>query len=430
MTKKEKTTAKKKDVAEEDSIREIKVRVVGVGGGGGSIISGISSDLKRVLFAAANTDLRALEEVTKRKKIKGFNFGKKVTGGLGTGMNVELGEKAAKEEYEEIKELFRGQDIVILVVSLGGGAGSGALPVFAAAAREMGVITYGFFTLPFLFEGEKKMKIAKSAIKKAMPHLNAVTILPNEKIFEIVDKNTPLKKALSVMNENLAQDLEGLVETIYETGLINIDFADVRAVLENRKGARKLTYLNTIEANLEEGSQEIVRKAVSNSLYSYDISSSRGVLFNITGGKDIGLADISAIAENIAHYTDGKAKIIVGIIQKQRYRDKIKIVLLATGCGEEYLQKEIGVEGEKRKPEKKKVEKPKKASPKKKSNKRKKTSKKEKTDKEKKIVISYDKNIIPPEKQKKPQSQEEEEIIKEEEKWDEPTFLRRINDDD
>ncbi len=425
MAKKEKIKKEKNNNTGEESIREIKVRVVGIGGGGGSIISGISADLKRVLFAAANTDVRALEEITKRKKIKGFAFGKKTTGGLGTGMDVGLGEKAAKEEYEEIKELFRGQDIVILVVSLGGGTGSGALPVFASAAREMGVITYGVFTLPFIFEGEKKMNIAKKAIKEASPHLNAITILPNEKIFEKVDKNTPLKKALSVINENLARNLEGLVETIYETGLINIDFADIRAVLESRRGVRKLAYLNTIEANLEEGAQEIVRKAVSNPLYSYDVSNSRGILFNITGGKDIGLTDISAIAENISHYTEERAKIIVGIMQKQKYRDKIKIVILATGCGTEYLNKEIGIKEEKKKPEKpekKEEEKPKK--------KRKEPKKKKDSSKKKKISVSYKKNTIVPEEKKKPESKEEKEILKEEEKWEKPAFLRRINDDD
>ncbi len=406
MSKKE---TKNKESYDEGPLREIKVRVVGVGGGGGSIISGISSSLKRVLFTAANTDSHALQEVTRKKKIKSFHFGAKITGGLGTGMDPHLGREAANGSIEEVKELFKGQDIVILVASLGGGTGSGALPIFASAARKTGSIVYGVFTLPFSFEGEKKMNISRKAIKETAPYLNAITILPNDKIFKVVDKSTPLKDALSKMNEMLAFNLEGLIETIHETGLINIDFADVRTVLDKRKGSRKLTYLSTTDAELQDGADEIVRKAVSNPLYPYKIEDARGVLFNITGGKDIGLMDVASISENISKYTNMKAKIIVGITQKKGFSNKVRIALLATGCGTDFFAEELG---EKKKPVRKK--KVKKKEPPKEP-----VVKKEEKKEEIRSSAMDVKNKL---------ESEEKRIIEEEDKWDKPSFLRREND--
>lgn len=403
MTKKKKKIKNK----EEDSLREIKIRVVGVGGGGGSIIAGVSLNIKKVFFSAVNTDLRALEEITKKKKIKGVVFGKTLTGGLGTGMDSKLGKEAALHDLEEVKKLFKDQDIVIFVASLGGGTGSGGVPVFSKAAKEMGCLTYGVFTLPFSFEGEKKTKVAKEAIKESSPYLHAVTILPNEKIFDVVDKNTPLKEALMAMNKELAESLEGLVETIYETGLINIDFADVRTVLENRREERKLTYLNTTEGTLEEGAEEIVKRAVSNPLYPYSINKATGILFNITGGKDIGLTDISSISENISKYTEDDAKIIIGIMQKVKYKDKVRIALLATGCETDFLKKEISSDS--------KVEK-KKETPKKKKIKEKTTT----------VPITKKEFHFFPEKKRTPENEEEKEIIEEEDKWEKPSFLRRL----
>ncbi len=420
-----KTKNKREEEKNDEPLREIKVRVVGIGGGGGSIISSISADLKKVLFAAVNTDVRALEEVAKGKKVKGVSFGEKFTSGLGTGMDPELGRKAAEEDIEEIKGLFKDQDVVIFVSSLGGGTGSGALPVLASAAREMSNVVYGIFTLPFSFEGEKKMKVAKKAIKETSPHLHALTILPNEKIFEIVDKNTPLKEALAVMNNSIAQSLEGLVETIYETGLINIDFADIRTILENRRGTRKLTYINTVEGNLEEGTQEIVKKAISNPLYPYKIDNARGVLFNITGGKDIGLTDISSTSESISCYTEDDAKIIVGIMQKNKYKDKIRISLLATGCGTDYFKRELGEEEEEKE---KKEEKKKEKKPTTKKKKRKQPTKKPKEKEEKITVVQTGENLYPREEEsQKAETEEEKEILKEEEKWDKPSFLKKFD---
>jgi cell division protein FtsZ len=430
----------------EAPLREIKVRIVGVGGGGGSIISSISTKLKKVFFSVANTDVHSLEEITKKRNIRGVAFGKKLTGGLGTGMDPKMGKQAAEEDLEDVKKLFKNQDIVIFVASLGGGTGSGAVPVFAAAAQEMGCLVYGVFTLPFSFEGEKKTRIAKEAIKEANPHLDAITILPNEKIFEIVDKNTPLRNALEVVNTSLVESLEGLIETIYETGLVNIDFADVRTVLENKKEARKLTYLNTIEGKLEGGVQELVKRAMSNPLYPYTINKARGILFNITGGKDIGLMDISSISESISRHTDDDARIIIGITQRNNYKNKVKIAILATGCGTDFLKKELGEEkkeeAEKPKREEKKERSEQKSKkikkrnePKEKKESEKETKKKEtvitvKKEEEKKITVAPDIGRIislNDEKPKVPENEEERKMLEEEERWEKPSFLKNNN---
>ncbi len=432
--KKMKKTKKaiKKKTKEEESLRDIKVRVIGIGGGGGSIISGVSSGLSKISFVAVNTDNHALSEVTKKRKIRGVVFGKKLTGGLGTGMDAKLGRQAAEEDIENIKKLFEEQDIVILVSSLGGGTGSGALPVFSEAAKEMGCLVYGLFTLPFSFEGEKKMKIAKEAVKESKDNLHAITILPNEKIFEIVDKNTPLKRALTVMNENLAENLDGLVETIYETGLVNIDFADVRAVLKNKRGGRKLTYLSTVEGRIEEGAEEIVKRAISNPIYPYKITSSHGILFNITGGKDIGLTDISSISESIAKNTDDDARIIVGIMQKNKYKDKVRVALLATGCQTDFFKKELD---EKQEEQEKPAGRLVKSVGVKKKQEKIKTGKygqenKKQEERKNKVTVVPSAGIevhSAEEVTKKPETQDEKEILEEEEKWEKPSFLRKFN---
>ncbi len=411
------TQKTKKRKEEEPSIREIKIKVMGIGGGGGSIVSEISSDLKKIKFAAANTDSRALGNLSEKKKIQKFHFGEEITKGLGTGMDPEKGKRAAEEEKDRIKDLFKGQDIVIFITSLGGGTGSGAIPVFSKMAKEAGSLTFGIFTLPFKFEGDRKFSIAKKALSDSSPHLNAVSIMPNENIFNLVDRATPLKEALSKTNKSLAKNLEGLIETIYEAGLINIDFADIRAILEEKKGKGKLAYLSSTEVKSEEDGKEIVKKAVSDPLYSYGIEGSKGVLFNITGGEKMGLSDVSSISNQISELTEGKAKVIFGISQKRSFKNKLKISLLATGCQAEYFNEELkGEEKVERvvKEEKKSPPKPKK--------------KKEKTQK---LEIE---SINPKEEEKVRRNgleikriakEEEREIIEEEEKWETPTFLRK-----
>lgn len=316
--------------------KRIKIRVIGIGGGGNSIVSEIAARMKKASFVVANTDLQALR--TTSKKALRFQFGQEVTGGLGTGMNPELGREAAFKEKERIKKLLEGFDFCILVASLGGGTGSGAASVFAKISQELGNITYGIFTLPFKFEGRKKMEIAKAALRRIRPKLNIFSVIPNERIFQIIDKKTPLKKALSTINKGLAESLGGLIEVIYEPGLINIDFADFKTVLpgfgsfsEERFG--KLAYLNTVLAERKGNSvQALVEEVLHNPLYPYSVSGAKGVLLNIGGEKKLSLAEVSQISETISKLVDKEAKIIFGISQSSKYSGLIKTTLLATGC--------------------------------------------------------------------------------------------------
>ena len=319
---------------ETEKIKKTKIRVIGIGGGAGNIISEIASNIEKATFVAANTDLKALKGVP--KKVERFHFGGNLTQGLGTGMNPELGENAAQNDRERIKKLLENQDLCILIATLGGGVGSGATPIFAKIAKSLGNLTLGIFTLPFKFEGEKKMEIARTALEKLKPRLNALIIIPNERIFQIIDKKTPLKAALSAINESLVESLEGLIEMIYEPGLINIDFADLRTILE---GQGRLSYLNTVIVRKKgDVSQTAVEKVLNNPLYPYSIRGAKGILLNIAGEKNLQLAEVSRISKTISGLVNEKAKIIFGISHARhgggeaKYSDVIKTTLLATGC--------------------------------------------------------------------------------------------------
>lgn len=333
VSKKKSAPAKPKESegkfsAFEEPIKKTKIRVIGIGGGGGTIVSEIAARIQKASFAVANTDTQALKTIG--NKVIRFPFGQNLTQGLGTGMNAVLGQEAALQEKEKIEKLLDGHDLTIFVVALGGGTGSGAAPVFAKIARSLGNLTYGIFTLPFKFEGEKKMEIALDSLKKIRPHLNAFSIIPNERVFQVIDKNTPLKEALSAVNKILTDSLEGLIETIYEPGLINIDFADFKTILE---GQGRLSYLNTLSAARDENSRhDLINKVISSPLYPYGIKGAKSVLFDIAGEKDLELSEVSRISKTISDLVSRDAKIIFGISQGKKNAGFLRITLLATGC--------------------------------------------------------------------------------------------------
>lgn len=337
----------------EEPIHETKVRVIGIGGGGCSIISEIAYGIKKADFVAANTDFQALKQAD--KKCKKFQFGQALTRGLGCGTDPNLGARAAQSEKERISRLFKGIDLCVLVASLGGGTGSGSAPIFAEIARELKsyerdltssdekeglgfregvkskIIVIGIFTLPFKFEGDRKMQIARSAIRKMIPDFNALAIIPNEKIFQIIEKDTPLRDAFSAVNQKLAVNLEGLIETIYLPGIINIDFADFRAILDERG---KMLFLNLAEAEGPNRSEEAIKKILESPLSEYDIKGFEKILFNIAGPKDLKMSEVEQISRAISDF-NRRAKIIFGISQIRTPGDKIKITLLAIGNREE-----------------------------------------------------------------------------------------------
>lgn len=312
MTKKQRKVNKRSAVvkaetsqpeAKTERVKKIKIRMIGIGGGGGAIVSEIASRMPKASFVAANTDLKALKTVS--RKIIRFSFGQALTRGLGTGMNAELGLQAALAEKDKIKKLLEGQDLVILVASLGGGTSSGAAPVFAKISKNLGNLTYGIFTLPFKFEGEKKMEMARESLKRTKNYLNAFSIIPNERVFQIVDKATPLRQALSIINRSLAESLEGLIETIYGPGLINIDFADFRTIMNGRG---RLAYLNTVLVPRKGNSvKDLISKMLSSPLYPYSIRGAKGVLFNIAGDKNLSLAEVNQVSKTISELANSEA---------------------------------------------------------------------------------------------------------------------------
>lgn len=297
------------------------------------MVSEIAPQLKRVDFVVANTDSQGLKEAAKEAKI--FQFGQNLTKGLGCGMDPRIGQKAAQEEKQRIAKFFKGIDLTILIASLGGGTGSGAAPEFAKIAKDSGVITFGIFTLPFRFEGGKRMQIAKNSLEKLTPNLNTMAIIPNENIFRIIDKDTPIINAFSAINEQLSENLRGLIEMIYLPGLINIDFADLRTTLD---GKGRLAYLNSSQAQGSNRAEQVIKELLKSPLVEYNIKGGQRILFNITASQDLKMEEVEQISKTILDYNH-RAKIIFGVSQNDDYKDRIRVTLLAVGCGKEPLPK-------------------------------------------------------------------------------------------
>lgn len=393
---KKKKRIKRNNISDSD-FHKTKIRLIGIGGGGGSIVSELALKMSKLDFVVANTDTQALKKTP--KKVKRFQFGQDLTNGFGAGMNPEIGRMAAENKKEDIEKLFEGQDVCILVASLGGGTGSGALPVFSKISKNLNCITYGIFTLPFEFEGEKKMEISKESLEQVKQNLNAYSIIPNERIFRIVDKNAPLKSALSSINKKLTENLQGLIEMIHSSGLINIDFADLRTILS---GKGKLVYLNTVETKMLNNVKDdsfnnrsdltnsqsfenqslynfqnnsinresnnisafssqniegagIIKKLIFSELYPYNIKGSKGILYNISSDKALQLLEVSLISKAISESINKNAKIIFGINQNEKLKNKIKITLLAVGCGMKKDLPEIKAENKNIIPKRKKL---------------------------------------------------------------------------
>jgi len=324
--------------------RKIKIKVIGIGGGGASIVSELASSLKGVSFLIVDTDKKVLKNV--KKSVRTMIFGEKTAGGMGTGMNPELARKAALEEKEKIARTMRDQDLVVLVGSLGGGVASGAGPVFAKQFMEscsstgttgkQKNISIGVFTLPFQFEGEKKMKIAKKALAELQDCLSGVIVVPNEKILEIVEKKTSLKKSLSALNQVFVRWISDLLNVISKPGLINIDFADLKTILSARG---KVLFFGEGMAHGPNRAEEAVKNIFLSPFVDGEPKRVRKMLFNITGGKDLGLKEVETISNQISKLNP-KAKIIFGISEDPASQGKVKITLLCVSDTEKSEREE------------------------------------------------------------------------------------------
>ena len=324
--------------------RKIKIKVVGIGGGGASIVSEMTSSLKGVSFLVADTDEKVLKKV--KKGVRALQFGEKTANGMGTGMNPELAQAAAIEEKEKISRAIGEQDLIVLIGSLGGGVASGAGPVVASAYTEQKNISIGIFTLPFSFEGEKKMKIAKKALVDLQDSLSGVIVVPNEKILELVDKKTPLKKSLSALNQVFVGWLCDLIGVISKPGLINIDFADLKTILA---GKGKVLFFGEGVAHGPNRAEEAVKNIFQNPFTEGEPKRVKKMLFNVTGGKDLGLKEVETVSNQIAKLNP-KAKIIFGISEDTAYNGRIKVTLLCVSDTEksEKSEKKVVQKNEKK----------------------------------------------------------------------------------
>jgi cell division protein FtsZ len=302
------------------------IKVIGVGGGGGNaVMRMIETGVNGVGFAAINTDLQALSRFG--NKAQTLNIGKQVTRGLGAGGMPDNGRKAAEESRAEILKLVAGSDLVFVTAGMGGGTGSGAAPIVAEIAREAGALTVGVVTKPFGFEGKRRMQQALLAIERLREEVDTLIIVSNDRLLQIIPENTPLQKAFSVADDVLRQGVVGISEIITRPGLINVDFADVRAIM----GKAGTALMGIGRGTGRTRAQEAAAAAISSPLLDFPIEKARGVVFNIVGGHDLSLQEINAAAEVIYEAVDPNANIIFGALVDDSMEGEIAITVIATG---------------------------------------------------------------------------------------------------
>lgn len=303
-----------------------KIRVVGVGGGGGNALESMitTAQIQGVDFIAVNTDAQALLLNHAATKIQ---IGDKLTKGLGSGGDPEMGRQAAEESAEKIKDMLNGSDMVFLAAGMGGGTGTGAVPVIAKIAKELGALTIAVVTKPFTFEGTRRMVNAEDGIENLRDKVDTLIVIPNQRILDVVDKKVSLVEAFRVADSVLTQGVQGISDLITLPGLINVDFADVRSIMTNAGSA--LMGIGTGQG--DNRAQTAARSAVSSPLLEISMEGARGVLFNITGGEDMSMSEVDEAAKIIAEAADPDANIIFGTTIDENMKDQIKITVIATG---------------------------------------------------------------------------------------------------
>lgn len=314
---------------EEVKGQKAKIRVVGVGGAGGNAINNmIASNLHGVEFIAVNTDMQALETSLASVKVQ---IGTNLTRGLGAGSNPEIGREAAFEDRITIAESLEGADMVFITAGMGGGTGTGAGPVIAGISKELGILTIGVVTKPFFYEGRIRWTNSEEGVKELRKCVDTIIVIPNDRIGLVVEKGTPLLKSFAVANDVLRQAVQGISDIILVPGLINVDFADVRTILENKGRA----VMGSGMGKGEGGALEAAKKAVSNSLLEESsIEGAKGILINITGGLELSLNDIHEAAGFISDSAHKEVHFIFGVVINPDMDDEVKITVIATGFGE------------------------------------------------------------------------------------------------
>ena len=306
-----------------------KIKVAGIGGGGNNAVNRmINAGVKGVEFVAVNTDRQALKNSLAETKIQ---IGEKVTKGLGAGANPEIGEQSAEESLDEIREALQGADMVFITAGMGGGTGTGAAPIIADVAKDLGALTVGVVTRPFSFEGARRMKQAEKGIDALKGKVDTLVIIPNDRLFSISDKKTTFSQAFQMADEILKQGIQGISELISVPNVINLDFADVKTVMHD-KG---IAHMGIGYASGDDRATEAARNAVESPLLETSIEGAKSVLLNITAGNDLGMFEMNEAADLIRSTVDEEANIIFGAGIDESLKDQVKITVIATEFGDD-----------------------------------------------------------------------------------------------
>lgn len=323
-----------------------RIKVIGVGGSGGNAVNHmVNQKVKGVDFIAVNTDAQDLHGSLAKKKI---HIGKNLTKGLGTGMSPDLGRKAIEETKEEVQEAIKGSDMVFIACGLGGGTGSGASPVVAQISREIGALTVAVVTKPFFFEGRQRSNIAEQSLENLRKEVDAIIVIPNDRLLNNISKETTARNAFAMCDDVLKQAVEGISDLITTPGLINVDFADVKAILKDAGSA--LMGIGT--ASGEKRAEEAAKIAINSPLLDLSINGAKGVLFSIAGGDDVTMFEIQDAAKIITESMDPEAKIIFGTIKDEKInKGEIRVTIIASGFPEGSIKKTLFGNNEKPKTE-------------------------------------------------------------------------------
>lgn len=313
------------------------IKVIGVGGAGNNAVNRmLDLGIKSVEFIAVNTDRQALQKSKASTKIQ---IGEKITRGLGAGANPDIGAQSAEESKTELSEVLRGADMVFVTCGMGGGTGTGAAPIVAGLAKEMGILTIGVVTKPFTFEGKKRLAQAERGIESLKSKVDTLIVIPNDKLLQIIDRKTSMAEAFLMADDVLRQGVQGISDLITVTGTVNLDFADVKTIMLNTG----MAHMGTGRASGENKAEDAAKEAIQSPLLETSIEGARGVIINITGGEDLGLQEVNTAAELIQRSVDPEANIIFGTVIDPNMNDEIKITVIATGFEEPDDMKPSGI---------------------------------------------------------------------------------------
>ena len=314
------------------------IKVIGVGGAGNNAVNRmVEAGIKGVEFIAVNTDRQQLQKSKAPTKIQ---IGEKITRGLGAGANPDIGAQAAEESKSEIGEALRGADMVFVTAGMGGGTGTGAAPIVAGIAKEMGILTIAVVTKPFTFEGKKRLSQAERGVESLKGKVDSLVVIPNDKLLQIIDRKTSIVEAFKMADDILRQGVQGISDLIAIEGLVNLDFADVKTIMLNRG----MAHMGIGRASGENRAEDAAKQAIQSPLLETSIEGARGVIINITGGSDLGLQEINTAAELVQRSVDPEANIIWGSVIDESLGDEIVITVIATGFETDTPLSSVGVE--------------------------------------------------------------------------------------